>query len=107
MNAAERQERKRWWAAIGLGAVACSACCIIAPALIAVGLVGGGTVLASAHWLEPAGFVVIIAGLIGLTITQLRRHRRRAGGGSATEDGTRCGCDGVPHVRAPAPDHAS
>lgn len=93
MNAADKRSR-RWWATVGVGAVACSACCVLAPMLIAVGFVGGGSLLASLHWLEPVGFALIAVGVLGVVATRVRarRQRRRGSGACSATGDSSCGC---------------
>ena len=94
MAAVKKGSRARWWATIGIGAIACAGCCAIAPMLVAVGLVGGGALLAGAHWLEPLGFALIAIGVVGLVVTQTRKQRRRGNGRSCggVDDAAACEC---------------
>ncbi len=74
--AAETTNNRRWWAPIGLRALLCIGCCA-APLLVAAGAVSGGVVLTSLSWLEPLGYVLIVAGAAGLLWSRLHRSGTR------------------------------
>lgn len=93
VTAVDGQGRKRWWAAIGLGAFACASCCLVAPLLAAIGLAGTGALLTAAHWLQPVGYALIAVGLGGLVVTQGRSYRRRSAGiGCSDSEAAECSC---------------
>lgn len=94
--AAETRARKRWWATIGAGGLACVGCCALIPALAATGIAGSGVLLVGARWFEPVGFALIIIGIVGLVlpwIQTLRRRRAHAGCSSNTSSAESCGCN--------------
>ena len=93
--AAENRDRKRWWATIGAGTLACIGCCALIPALAATGLAGSGVLLVGARWFEPVGFALIIIGIVGLVLSWIQTRRRRAahaGCSSNTGSAESCGC---------------
>lgn len=90
---AESTTGRRWWAPIGAGAVLCLACCL-APALVAAGALGGGTLLVSLSWLEPLGVGLLVLGIAGLIWSRARA--RRSGCADADRTGSSCadsGCE--------------
>ena len=94
MAAAERQVRNRWWATIGVGALACAACCVLVPTLAAAGVIGSGLLRVGAEWREALGFTLVAIGVVGLLVTQVRSYRRRCAvdGGCSGHVGSACGC---------------
>lgn len=92
---AESRTPRRWLATIGVGAAICVGCCLV-PLLAALGIAGGGVALLSVSWLEPLGFALIAAGVVGVVWSRVRASRRGCGtsGGCSgeSETGVRCGC---------------
>ncbi|CAJ1505380.1 hypothetical protein [[Mycobacterium] burgundiense] len=66
---------RRWWAVIGVGALACAGCCVVVPLLAAAGLAGSGALLVGAGWLEPIGFALVAVGVIGFVASRIRARR--------------------------------
>jgi hypothetical protein len=94
VKAAKRQTRRRWWASVGVGALACLAACVGIPTLAAAGIAGGGLLLAGAKWAEPVGFGLIIVGVAGLVVSRIRARRHPSGEScSGRTDGSACACD--------------
>jgi hypothetical protein len=67
---------RRWLALVGIGAVACTACCVFVPILITAGVAGSGLLIVGAEWLEPTGYGLIAVGVVGL-VTSIVRNRLR------------------------------
>lgn len=95
MAAAETHARKRWWATIAAGALACAGCFVFIPALAATGIAGSGALLVGASWFEPVGFALIVIGIVGLVLSWIQTRRRRrthVACSSSTEREESCGC---------------
>ena len=92
--AAEKRLRTRWWATIGVGALACVACCVLVPTLAVAGFIGSGLLLVGAEWLEPLGFALVAMGVVALLVAQVRSYRRRhaVDGGCSGHEDSACGC---------------
>lgn len=98
---------KRWWALIGVGALACAACCVVVPVLAAVGIAGTGALLVGTGWAEPLGYGLIAIGLIGVVVSRLRARRRRSGGCPTGDHGAACGCAASGSVLLDAPTNSA